>query len=102
VIQPQQKTVQGVLNQTIQRVIKSPDFKTLGASKTDAGVHAVDQKVSLTCNFSPTNLQHFCQALNQALPTTIQINSLIRVEQPLNFHQQVESKTYLYQINDQS
>jgi tRNA pseudouridine38-40 synthase len=34
------KTIQGTIEKAIQRVTKNANFKTIGASKTDAGVHA--------------------------------------------------------------
>src|SRR2546429_9294885 len=45
-IQPDARTVQGVLRDAARRL--APDARVTGASRTDAGVHALRQVVSLT------------------------------------------------------
>lgn len=99
VIQNNQRTIQGELNKAIKKVIKTNDFKTLGASKTDAGVHAKAQKVLLTCNFNPTKLDYFVFALNKALPSDIKILDFCSVDSSFNVRQ-AKTKIYTYTIND--
>lgn len=101
VIQKTHPTIQSTLNKALKKVIKSANFKTLGASKTDAGVHAWDQKVILTTNFMPENLNRFCQAINRVLPNDIHINTIKVVGANFNFHEQVVQKTYRYVLNNQ-
>ncbi|AGJ90969.1 tRNA pseudouridine synthase A [Mycoplasma putrefaciens] len=91
--------IQDVLNQAVKRVIKNNDFKTIAASKTDAGVHAVDQKVLLVISFKPI-LDKFIKALNKALPSDIQILNAKFVDTSFNLRE-VKQKTYSYFINDQ-
>jgi tRNA pseudouridine38-40 synthase len=73
-IQPQQagKTVQGCLNLALTTLSKSENIRTLGAGRTDAGVHALGQiaKVSVPLNIPPENL---VRALNANLPDDIRV-----------------------------
>lgn len=100
IIQPHQRTIQGALNQAIKRVTKTTNFKTLGASKTDAGVHALDQKVILNCDFEPSDLKRFQLALNKALPKDIFIKELTMISADFNLHKMVKQKTYRYTLNE--
>ncbi|ATZ18552.1 tRNA pseudouridine synthase A [Williamsoniiplasma somnilux] len=99
VIQKKHLTIQGELNKAIKNVIKNNDFKTIGSSKTDAHVHASDQKVLLTINFEIKNLERFQQALNKALSTAIQILSIEIVSSDFNIRH-ARQKEYEYTLND--
>ncbi|AVN60174.1 tRNA pseudouridine(38-40) synthase TruA [Mesoplasma entomophilum] len=96
--QPNSSTIQGELNKAISKVTKSTKFKTVGASKTDTGVHAIDQKVTLDLEFNP-KLELFKKAINKALPETIRISSIEKIENNFNIRD-VLYKEYSYTIND--
>ncbi|WP_338972836.1 tRNA pseudouridine(38-40) synthase TruA [Spiroplasma endosymbiont of Panorpa germanica] len=98
VIQNKQITIQGCLNKAIKSVIKSSDFRTIGASKTDAKVHALDQKVWLQLNFEP-NLTGFAAGINKALPADIRVLDIKPVDEKFYVRNTVQ-KTYKYQINN--
>lgn len=65
-------TVQGELNRALSTVSKSEEIKSLGAGRTDAGVHALGQiaKVSMPLEIAPENL---IKALNGNLPDDIRV-----------------------------
>ena len=65
-------TVQGELNKALAVVSKSKNVKSLGAGRTDAGVHALGQvaKVSIELQIAPENL---VKALNGNLPEDIRV-----------------------------
>lgn len=65
-------TVQGELNKVLQTVSKSDQVKSMGAGRTDAGVHALGQvaKVSIPLVIAPENLM---KALNGNLPDDIRV-----------------------------
>jgi tRNA pseudouridine38-40 synthase len=67
-------TVQGELNRALQVVSKSDTIKSMGAGRTDAGVHALGQvaKVSIELKIDPQNL---VKALNVNLPDDIRVIS---------------------------
>jgi tRNA pseudouridine38-40 synthase len=75
-VQPEgaRKTIQGELNKALKSVSKSSNVKSLGAGRTDAGVHALGQvaKVSIELQIPPENL---VKALNANLPDDIRILS---------------------------
>ncbi|WP_434324749.1 tRNA pseudouridine synthase A [Mycoplasma capricolum] len=91
-------SIQTVLNKAIKKVIKTSEFKTIGASKTDANVHALDQKVLLIIYFTPI-LEKFINAINKALPEDIRILNAKFVDPNFNIRE-VDYKIYNYYIND--
>ncbi|WP_026389215.1 tRNA pseudouridine(38-40) synthase TruA [[Acholeplasma] multilocale] len=99
VIQKKGKTIQGELEKALKGITKNSEYKILGASKTDSGVHALDQKVLVTIEFEP-DLTRFSKALNRALPSDIIINRIEKVSEDFNIRD-VKQKTYKYVINDQ-
>jgi tRNA pseudouridine38-40 synthase len=72
-IQKEQKiTVQGEINLALSKLCQSEDIKTLGSSRTDAGVHAINQvfRAGLPIKL-PINA--ITQGLNSFLPSDIRI-----------------------------
>lgn len=73
-VQPESagRTVQGELNRALKVVSKSDEVRTLGAGRTDAGVHALGQvvKASIPLAINPENL---IKALNVKLPDDIRV-----------------------------
>ncbi len=67
-------TVQGELNKALRVISKSEQVKSMGAGRTDAGVHALGQvaKVEIELKIAPENL---LKALNVNLPYDIRIVS---------------------------
>ncbi len=67
-------TVQGELNKALRVISKSDDVKSMGAGRTDAGVHALGQvaKIAIDLKIVPENLR---KALNVNLPDDIRVNS---------------------------
>jgi tRNA pseudouridine38-40 synthase len=65
-------TVQGELNRALKTISKSENVKSLGAGRTDAGVHALGQvaKVGIELDIPCENL---VKALNSNLPDDIRI-----------------------------
>ncbi|WP_342252534.1 tRNA pseudouridine(38-40) synthase TruA [Spiroplasma endosymbiont of Amphibalanus improvisus] len=94
--QNNQKTVQGCLEKAIEKISKTQCW-TMGASKTDAGVHAKDQKVLLKLNYSP-HLKTFLQGINSILPKDIFISSIKPIEDDFNIRK-TSQKWYRYTIN---
>lgn len=92
-----QSTIQGEIESAINRVARNSTFRLVGASKTDAGVHANDQKAWLELNFQPNSLG-FLTALNNALPRGIKIISMVAIDQSFRVRNCVQ-KTYHYNIN---
>lgn len=81
-IQPNGETIESVLNQELSRILKE-NVRVIGASRTDAGVHASGNvAVFDTCARIPAEKVAF--ALNQSLPEDIRIQESKEVA--LDFH----------------
>jgi tRNA pseudouridine38-40 synthase len=77
-----------------QKVFNAPVF-LLGASRTDVGVHAIGQVAlgKMTLSVAPEKILY---AWNNALPDTIRICSLERVEESFHPYRAHTIKTYWY------
>ncbi|AGR42453.1 tRNA pseudouridine(38-40) synthase TruA [Spiroplasma diminutum] len=92
-----QKTIQGELEKSIFRVARNSSFRIVGASKTDSGVHAEDQKAWVELNFKPNKIG-FLNALNRSLPLGIKVIEMQEIEQSFRVRN-CKQKTYEYKIN---
>lgn len=95
-IQPHAETIEGILNRELSRLL-GEEIKVIGASRTDAGVHA-EGAVCVFDTESKIPSDKFSYALNQGLPQDIRIRKSEEV--PSDFHpRKCESrKTYAYRI----
>lgn len=95
-VQPGLHTVQGVLAEAIFR-ITGDRVLPQGSGRTDAGVHALGQVVSVAVS-SPIPARGLLVALNDVLPSSIRV--LESTEAPLDFHarKSAHAKTYRYRI----
>jgi tRNA pseudouridine38-40 synthase len=89
-------TIQGKIEDVLSRLMEEP-VEIIGASRTDAGVHAKGQvaNVHLNREVSPKDLQDY---LNQYLPEDIEVINVKNVSN--NFHSRYNAgnKTYSYLI----
>lgn len=94
--QPALRTVQGEVEQTAMRVLRSP-ISLLGASRTDAGVHALGQVAHIRTD-SPIPVDRLHRAVGERLPDDIGLVDLI--EAPPGFHaiRHASGKLYRYTI----
>ena len=95
-IQPEVKTIEGILNEELARLLKE-DIKVIGASRTDSGVHA-EGAIAVFDTESRIPGEKFSYALNVSLPDDIVIRKSQEV--PADFHpRKTEArKTYRYTI----
>lgn len=95
-IQPNKETIEGVLNRELSRLLNE-EIKVIGASRTDAGVHA-EGAVCVFDTESRIPGEKFSYAINQSLPNDIRIRKSEEV--PLDFHPRKVPcrKTYRYSI----
>lgn len=98
-VQPQHPTVQSELESRLRVLFRSPELRLAATSRTDAGVHALDQHVSFACP-SPRSLTGAAirRALNRWLPSDIRVMSAESA--PLGFHARYDAwgKSYTYVI----
>jgi len=95
-IQPNGRSVQGEIKKAIKE-ITGENVNLIGASRTDAGVHARGQVANFKCQ-SKIPADNLKKALNSILPDDIVIRSVEEVD--LNFHARYSAieKTYRYFI----
>jgi tRNA pseudouridine38-40 synthase len=95
-LQPDRRTVQGVLEETISRVADRP-CTVLGSGRTDTGVHATGQvaAVDVPASWTPEKLHRTLDAL---LPADVWIESVRRAAP--DFHPRFDAirRTYIYRI----
>jgi len=96
--QPAQRTVQGTLEGAIARITDQAS-RAVGSSRTDRGVHALGQTVSLTIS-TRLDAATLKRALNAHLPSDLAV--LAVAEAPLGFHaiNDAIAKRYRYVIDD--
>lgn len=90
-------TVQSVIEESIKQ-ITSINVKLFASGRTDAGVHAVNQKAHFDID-SELDLVKFKKSINAVLPKDIVVKDISEVF--LDFHARfnVKKKTYAYHIN---
>lgn len=96
--QPQRRTVQGMLAEAI--AVLDPTADSLrGSSRTDAGVHALDQVAAFTCS-RPLEPEVWLRAINANLPRDIVVLKAWRA--PLDFDPvgAAVRKRYRYRLHD--
>ncbi|MBQ9155311.1 MAG: tRNA pseudouridine(38-40) synthase TruA [Eubacterium sp.] len=95
-IQPQVPTIESVLNDTLSRILRE-DIQVIGASRTDAGVHALGN-VAVFDTETPIPPDRISYAVNPHLPDDIRIISSCQAAD--DFHPRFcdSRKTYEYRI----
>lgn len=95
-VQPGLPTIQGVLEEVIERIEGRP-VPVIGSGRTDAGAHAFAQVAAVSIE-NPIPPDNFRRAVNRFLPHTIRISHVSEVS--LDFHPRFAArrKTYEYRI----
>lgn len=90
-------SVQGLIENALTKINKSP-VKIKGASRTDRGVHAINQKAhfDLDINISEEGLK---KAINSFIKPYAYVNSCKSVSDEFHARFSVKEKTYVYKIN---
>ena len=95
-LQPREITVEEVLNNALSE-LTGEDIQVIGASRTDAGVHALGN-VAVFDTESPIPGEKFSYALNQRLPEDIRVRDSEEVAPDFHPRHQASRKTYAYRI----
>ena len=95
--QPTLPTVQGLLMAACERVLGAP-VKVVGASRTDAGVHALRQVASLV-TVSPMEPLALGRALNALLPRAIRVVAAREAGEGFSARRSAWGKRYAYVID---
>jgi tRNA pseudouridine38-40 synthase len=95
-IQPGVKTIQGALGEAASEMTQEKIF-VQGASRTDAGVHALGQVANFKTH-SGISAEDFRRGLNALLPDQIRVMAAEEVGPDFHARWQARGKTYRYRI----
>lgn len=96
--QPNQITVEQMLNEALKKVYKK-EIKVVASGRTDRGVHAYGQVVHFDTDINIL-IPRLIVAINRYLPLDIRINNVIEVDSDFNARYSATSKTYQYIITN--
>ncbi len=94
--QPEQRTVEGDLNKAVSEIVKK-EIQVIGASRTDAGVHAYGN-VAVFDTDSSIPPDKFAYALNTKLKEDVRIVKSEEVAPDFHPRYQCHNKTYEYHL----
>jgi tRNA pseudouridine38-40 synthase len=96
-IQPGQATIQGLLAEACRRILGAP-LKVVGASRTDAGVHALRQVASVgtASSIAPAAL---ARGLNALLPRDIRVTDVADAAPGFDARRCARGKRYAYLLD---
>ena len=94
--QPEQRTVQGVVEQALERLCGQPTA-ALGSGRTDAGVHARGQAVGVrvSAKWTPDALR---RALNAVLPEDVWVATAYEMRPEFHARYSATSRRYSYYV----
>lgn len=90
------RTVQGVLERTVREIVREP-VTLMGASRTDAGVHAEGQ-VATFATEATIPVERIARALNSRLPDDVQVIGAVVAGDRFNPIGDATAKGYRYSI----
>ena len=96
-VQNDKKTVEGELEKVLSKIFNKP-INTIGASRTDRGVHAINQY----CHFDvdkDVNTKNLTHSMNSLLGKGIFIKKITKVDDGFHARYDVIKKEYIYKIN---
>lgn len=96
-IQPNARTVQLELENTLQKMHKGNAVKVFASGRTDATVHAVRQVIHYDSTLQ-LPVQSWKKALNSLLPEDIQVLEAIKVDNEFHARFDVVKKEYRYKV----
>jgi len=95
-IQPGVATIQGSLTDAVRKITQEP-VSIYGASRTDAGVHALGQVASFKTR-SMLRAEELRRAMNALLPAEIRVVAAEEMGSDFHARWQAQEKTYHYRI----
>ncbi len=95
-VQPNAPTVQGALNQALASLFRQ-EIRTFGTSRTDSGVHALDQRVTAHVPVAPPiPVPNTFRALNNLLPPDIRVLDISERAPCFHARHDAVGKAYTY------
>jgi tRNA pseudouridine38-40 synthase len=96
--QPEQRTVQGVLEEALERLCAQP-VSALGSGRTDAGVHARGQAVGIRVPERwRGDAEKLRRALNAVLPSDVWVAAAVNMRNEFHARYSAVSRRYSYYV----
>lgn len=95
-VQPNAHSVQQELNAALTLLLRE-EIETVGAGRTDAGVHAASMAAHFDCSRS-VDVVWLCDKLNRLLPPDIAVSSIRAVRSTAHARFDALSRTYHYHV----
>lgn len=96
--QPNIKTIQGELEKALKMINSNKEVSVSASGRTDAGVHAINQKAHFDLNNEIDELR-LKSSLNSLIPKDIYIKRVEKVANDFHARFNVKAKEYIYKIN---
>lgn len=98
-MQPNQRTVEGVLKRIVNKIAKNPtpEISVYGSGRTDAGVHALGQVVHFDLSIEMTE-RSMLHTLNSQLPLDMQVKKVEIVDETFHARFTTHGKKYQYRM----
>ena len=97
--QPDVKTVQGELEKALKTINGHKEVNIIASGRTDAGVHAYNQKAHLDLDIKHITPEKLKDGLNSLLPNDIYVRNAEIVADDFHARYNVKAKEYVYIIN---
>lgn len=98
-VQPKMLTVQGVLEESLSRLLRHPTW-VVGSGRTDTGVHAEQQLVHIDWE-EPLDLEQLQFRLNAMMPPDIVVKKVFPVHPKAHARFSARARSYEYRISRQ-
>lgn len=97
-VQPNQRTVQGTIEEVLKNMTKGQEIKVHGSGRTDAGVHAIGQTIHFDL---PLNIpcERMINAMNSQMPRDILFKSCEIVDENFHVRYSAKGKWYRYIVD---
>lgn len=96
--QPDKRTVQGELERVLTRINGNKEINIVASGRTDAGVHAMNQKAHFDVD-EEIDVDKFMNGANSLLPEDIYIKKIEKVADDFHARFNALGKEYIYKIN---
>ena len=96
-IQKNKTTIEGEIEKALSKILNQ-NINTIGASRTDKSVHAINQY----CHFDydkELNIKKLTNSLNKLINDSVYIKKIKKVNDSFHARYDVKSKEYIYKIN---
>ena len=98
-IQPDQRTVQGTVEEALKKMTKGQRVIVEGSGRTDAGVHALGQMIQFDFPGNKIPANKMILALNSMMPMDIIFKECEIVDQDFHVRYSIKGKWYRYRVS---